>query len=600
MIARPHRIFYVVFILLIGCLQPAFAASPIEYSITLANPQQHLVQVTIEIPSGKKDRELQLPVWNALYQVRDFSQYMNRIHAADLSGRPLLVSEVNKSRWKIYGAENGARVTYELFADNPGPYGAQLNPNHAFFNLAEILCYLEGERGNPAEVEFHNIPARWKIATPLVQQRNIFLASNYDQMVDSPVEIAAFDEADFAANGATYRVIVDANESAAVLSKIVPVIRRIVTAETGWMNDRPFQTYTFIYHFSDSPGDGGMEHSYAAAITLPAQYLSEDFDRFESITAHEFFHLWNVKRVRPQSLEPVDYTKENYTPVLWFSEGVDSTVSGYTQLRAGLLDERGYLKHLSEQITELEDRPAHLTQSAEQSSIDAWLEKYSYYNLPGRSISYYNKGELLGVLLDLKMREATDGRISLQELFRWLNEHYAKQGKFFPDSDGVRDAAQKLTHANFQEFFRKYVSGVDEIPWDSFFRLVGLHVTRAEVTVADPGFKASRIFDQPLTVLQVEGGSDAWRAGLRAGDAIVELNGRQANRDIESELSGLLPGASLHLRIRRDGVEQELHWTLSGGKRAVFRLQDLSEVTPLQKSRRAAWLFGATAELPAQ
>ena len=141
----------------------------------------------------------------------------------------------------------------------------------------------------------------------------------------------------------------------------------------------------------------------------------------------------------------------------------------YVLLRAGLLDEQHYLNHLGEEITELENRPAHLTQSAEQSSVDAWLEKYPYYNLPTRSISYYNKGELLGVLLDLKMRDSTDDRSSLEDLLRWMNEHYAKQGKFFHDSEGIRQAVETLSKADFRDFFQKYVSGVDEIPWDEYF-----------------------------------------------------------------------------------------------------------------------------------
>src|SRR5438876_542011 len=214
----------------------------------------------------------------------------------------------------------------------------------------------------------------------------------------------------------------------------------MVASAAQWMNDCPFQDYLFIYHTSDS-SDGGMEHAFGTAINLPVSDFEKDLGPFIAITTHEFFHLWNVKRIRPQSLEPIDYTKENYTPALWFSEGADSTVGEYIRLRAGVLDERHYLDHLSQAITELENRPAHLTQSVEQSSIDAWLEKYPYYGLPERSISYYNKGELLGVMLDLTMRDASHDQSSLRELFGWMNQHYAKQGKFFADSEGVRQPA---------------------------------------------------------------------------------------------------------------------------------------------------------------
>ena len=260
------------------------------------------------------------------------------------------------------------------------------------------------------------------------------------------------------------------------MEKIVAALHKIVAAATSWMNDRPFDTYTFLYHFPHGPAGGGMEHAYSTAIELNADVMKQSLDSLTSVTAHEFFHLWNVKRIRPQTLEPVDYTKENYTRALWFSEGVTSTAEGTIQLRAGLLDEKQYLSRLGEEITELERRPAHLTQSAEESSLDAWLEGNGYYRRPERSISYYNKGELLGVMLDLAVREASHGQASLREVLQWMNANYAQKGRFFNDSEGVREAAEAVSHADLAAFFAKYVAGTEEIPWDDFLRSVGLRV----------------------------------------------------------------------------------------------------------------------------
>src|SRR5262249_45595695 len=168
------------------------------------------------------------------------------------------------------------------------------------------------------------------------------------------------------------------------------------------------------------------------------------------------------------SLEPVDYTHENYTDALWFSEGVTNTVQDYILLRTGLLNEDLYLRRLVDAIATLQMRSAHRTQSAEASSLEAWLEKYSYYRLPPRSISYYNKGQILGVMLDLEMREQSHNTASLRDLFQWLNANYAQKGLFFADSDGIRQAAETLARADFRNFFDQYVAGTAEIPWDDF------------------------------------------------------------------------------------------------------------------------------------
>ena len=576
-----------VSLMLCACV-PAQAQS--RYAVSLADADRHLLRIALSVPPGAESRELHLPVWNALYQVRDFVQNMNWIRAEGPNGQSLQLTQLNKSRWRLSDAENGARIVYEMFANTPGPYGAEFNRQHAFFNLAEILLYADDQHSAPVQIQFLQLPPSWKAATSLSAKGNTFEAANYDQLVDSPVEIGTFSEQDFDGKCRKYRVTLDAQPAPVGLESLVPTIKRIVDGASEWMNDCPFHEYLFIYHVADS-SDGGMEHAYGTAITLPASIYEKEQDRFIGITTHEFFHLWNVKRIRPQSLEPIDYTKENYTPALWFSEGVDTTAAECIELRAGLLDERHFLDQLGQQITELENRPAHQTQSAEQSSLDAWLEKYPRYNLPERSISYYNKGNLLGVLLDLAMRNASHDRASLRELFRAMNERYAKQGKFFADSEGVRELAETLSHADLREFFQKYVSGVQEIPWDNFFAPAGLKVMILPATFADLGFDAVQKFDQSAIVITVQPGGDAERAGLRAQDEILQINGQAANRIYEKQIAELAPDTMLKLLVRREGVEHRLQWKLGKRQQLIYQLTDLPQVTAEQKARRQAWLF---------
>jgi predicted metalloprotease with PDZ domain len=419
-----------------------------------------------------------------------------------------------------------------------------------------------------------------------------FEAENYDRLVDAPVEAGTFQEADFDEGGGHYRVVVDADPSDYDMQKIVAAVHKIVAAATSWMNDRPFHSYLFLYHFPRGPGGGGMEHAESTAIDINAQTLKDNPEALNGTTAHEFFHVWNVKRIRPQSLEPIDYTKENYTPALWFCEGVTSTVAEIIQLRAGLEDEPRYLLRLSDQISELERRPAHLTQSAEESSLDTWLEKYAYYRQPERSISYYNKGELLGLTLDLAMRDASHGAASLRDLFLWMNQNFARQGRLFPDSAGVREAAEAVSHANLAAFFQKYVAGIEEIPWDDFFKTVGLHVVRQVATLADPGFRADRNFDAPPSIMRLRAGSEAEKAGLAVGDVVLAMNGRATGSDFETRLAQLHPGDTIHLRVRHQGTEHEMQWRVGTREEVEFELKDVEYVTTQQRARRAAWLRG--------
>ncbi len=572
----------------------AQSSSPqISYTISLTSPEQHLLEVQILLPPGAAERELQLPVWNALYQVRDFSQYINWIRAKNRAGQAIDVHPINDSRWRIENAAAGAIVEYQIYADVPGPFGAQLNTHHAFFNLAEILMYPVELRNSPLTLHFTQLPSGWRIAMAIQATGLNFHADNYDRLVDSPVEIGTFQESDFDESGGHFRVIFDADPADYDAQKIVADLHRIVAAAITWMNDRPFDTYTFFYHFPRGPGGGGMEHAYSTAIEINTEALKGNLDALTSVSAHEFFHLWNVKRIRPQSLEPIDYTKENFTRALWFSEGVTSTAEGVIQLRAGLLDERQYLDRLSDEITELERRPAHLTQSAEDSSMDAWLEGFSYYRRPERSISYYNKGELLGILLDLAVRDSTADRLSLREVLQWMNANYARKGLFFDDSNGVRQAAETVSHADLAFFFTRYVAGTDEIPWDDFFRPVGLRVEAETITVADPGFIASRNFGGPMSVAAVTPGSDAERAGLQVGDTIVELLGKPAGQESRQELARLNPGDWLSVRVQsRRAGERQLRWKVGSRQEVEYEVKDLDQVTAEQRARRAAWLKG--------
>jgi predicted metalloprotease with PDZ domain len=456
------------------CARPAGAT--IKYHVSFANPEQHLFRVTMTIPIAESDREVivRMPAWNALYQVRDFAYRIRDLRDLDRG----LPEKLDKQSWRVnlgsFAKPAGSiTLSYSIYWDDPGVFSSQLTDKHSFMNLAQILMYVPDRRGENTEVSFTSVPAGWNLAAELVAgpEPASFVASSYDALVDAPVEAGKFDEFQFESGGAHFRVIVDA--ASWNRGRLEDALRRITGYELQLMGGPPFQEYTFFFHIGPESlvgAGGGMEHANSAAIAAMT------FDGAVSIASHEFFHVWNVKRIRPQSLEPVDYTKEQYTRALWFAEGVTDTYSAFTQERTGIWSKKQFYDDLASQIERVQLHPAHQWQSAEESSLDAWFEKYDGYNTPDRSISYYDKGQIIGVLLDIAIRDTTDNHKSLDDVLRLMNDKYARQGKFYDDSNGVRAAVEEVAGKSFEDFFSRYVSGVDEIPYNDFLGVAGLEL----------------------------------------------------------------------------------------------------------------------------
>src|SRR5438132_6948585 len=320
----------------------------------------------------------------------------------------------------------------------------------------------------------------------------------------------------------------------------------------------------FILHIGKGAGGGGMEHANSTAIgAYSDEYLP-------SVAAHEFFHLWNVKRIRPSSLEPVDDSKEQYTRALWFAEGVTNTYGSFTLVRSGIWSKEQFYADLGEQITELEGRPANRWQSAEQSSLDAWLEKYPLYNQPEYSVSYYTKGQVLGDLLDILIRDRTGNEKSLDDVMRSLNVNLAKQGKTYQDSLDVRLTAEKIVGGSFEEFFQKYVVGAEPFPYQQTLSLAGLALRTVERRKPTLGFFVEHEPNGPFVVNKVDFESPAARAGLQAGDVIVSWDGGEVPRRVDRWLQEQKTGDLLKLRIRRDEKEVSIEFRLDEIKETLY------------------------------
>ena len=569
----------------------AFSAgsrADISYGISLEHPEQHLFHVTMTIPNVHDSVAVQMAAWNALYQIRDFGHHVRQVQAFD-GNTALPVEELDKASWRIK-ANGTVTVKYDTYWDDVGPFASQLNADHAFINPAMVLMFVPERRSEKVGLSIA-VRYPWQLATSALiaiasfssVEDYMMTAESFDALADAPIELGKFEQFDLP--GVSPPVSVVVHGESWNKKKIEEDLRKICQYELKLMGGAPYEHYTFILHIGRGFGGGGMEHANSTAIGVP----SDEF--LDGVAAHEFFHLWNVKRIRPASLEPVDYTKEQYTRALWFAEGVTSTYGSYTMLRTHLWTKQQFYDNLSEQISELESRPANQWQSAEQSSLDAWLEKYPLYNQPDYSVSYYTKGQVIGVLLDLLIRQRTDGAKSLDDVLRLLNDEFAKQNRFYRDSLDIRLAAEKVAGGSFEEFFDRYVAHANPFPYTQTLAAAGLDLRTIEQRRATLGFTAERSSDG-LLVRSVEADSNAAAAGLLVGDVIVQLNKQDPPRRLERWLSSQKPGGEVRLSVRRGDKQTEIVYRLGETKEVFYQVAEDSHASESAKRIREAWLRG--------
>jgi predicted metalloprotease with PDZ domain len=574
------------------------AHATIQYTISLDRTEEHIFDVTVMIPDVHGSVIIQMPAWNATYQIRDFASRIQNFRAfkgpyEKLESIPF--TELDKQTWRITG-EGKITLEYSILWDEPGPFASQVNTTHAFLNLAEVLVYVSGRRREFTELIFNlaDPPMSWDFGTPLeggslMQSSRIrmfeFTAPSYDEMVDAPVEVGKFEKFDL--EGITPPVHVVVHGENWDKKRLADGLSRIVRYETQMMGGAPYKEYTFMIHIGSDYGGGGMEHANSTAISAGSTAGAIE------IAAHEFFHTWNVKRIRPQTLEPVDHTKEMFTRALWFAEGVTSTYASYTEVRTGMWSRDQFYFDLAGQITALQARPARKWQSVEESSLDAWFEKYPLHNEPDFSISYYNKGQLVGVMLDILIRDATDNHKSLDDVLRAMNENFAKKGKFYNDSADVEATAESVAGTSFRDLFARYVAGTDEVPFSEMLVKAGLDLIAVPFQHSDAGFEVTTNFEgTEVVVSTVATGGPAHAAGIRSGDVLLSVNGQPASEGFQELLAQHNSGETLAFRFLRDGMPRDISLKLGSRKDQMYRIEELRGAGEKQRRIRDGMLRG--------
>ena len=578
----------------------------ISFTISMSKPQTHLLEVEIRIDRGlaesRAEETLVMPVWTpGSYLIREFERHVQDFAAFDDSGRRLEWEKINKNSWRVRtrGARHW-RVTYRVYANELTVRTSELNSDHAFWNNAALLMYLNGQLKARSTLQVIP-PAGWKVATglpPIQGKPNSFRAENFDILYDSPFEVSNFKEIDFSVRGVAHRIVID-GEGNYDPDRIRSGVEKIVETEAAMFGEIPDHDYTFILHLRANTG-GGLEHLNSTALGFRRSGFAteEGYRNFWGLVAHEFFHLWNVKRIRPDALGPFDYTKENYTRMLWVAEGVTEYYANLMVRRAGLMSEKEYLDHLARQIQSFENTPGRLEMSAEEASFDAWIKYYRPdENSVNSSISYYDKGELLGLLLDLEIRRRTHNRKSLDDVMRYLYEEFYKRGRNYSPAD-FQKTCELVAGSNLELFFTRYVRGRAELDYEAAFIAAGLRLDRTgPIDVSRPASQRAWLGaelnqqDERLIVSRVLAGSPAYDQGLNANDQIVALDGTRVNKEMfETMLTARRPGDVVRLTIFRFDDLRTLEIRLGVHMDVLFRILTLPQPTDEQRQIYQAWM----------
>jgi len=438
----------------------------------------------------------------------------------------------------------------------------------------------------PCSVGF-TLPDGWRVGTGLEGDGPLYRARDYDTFIDCPTELGRFELHSFEVDGARYDLVIHA-KGPVDGEKLTEMCRKIVVEQNKVFGAPPFKRYVFLYHFKDAVGGRGLEHLNSTDIIMPYTAIKIDPMLAASVTSHEYFHLWNVKRIRPVELGPFDYTKIVRSKALWLCEGVTSYFGDRGLARSGLWKDQTYLDHLGTEIETLQNNPDRKVTAVETASESVWDRK----DWP--RIAYYNKGELLGLLIDLKIRTASRGEKTFDDVMRHLYQKYvtgpAGEGRGaigvgYPET-GILQALNDVTGEDWSAFYKKYISGVEELPFVEIMEAAGLAPSLLTVDTPDLGADL-----RGTSILYVVAGGEAEKAGLKQGDRIVGINGAEVNRaTIREALTKLPPGEDAKLTILR--MEERSETTLKPKlrQRAVCKVRRAESPTDVQKRLLDAWL----------
>jgi predicted metalloprotease with PDZ domain len=567
-------------------------AQTFSFTVSMPQPATHTFHVVMHCDGlAGEFHDFKMPAWMpGYYRILDYAKNVTNFRAADGTGQPLAWEKVAKNAWRVVTA-GAASATLEYDVTGTVRFAAQnyLAEDRAYVAPPGMFLHIAGKLQRPATVTV-NLPEGWKtVATgldPVTGRAHTYAAADFDVLYDSPILIGSQELLRFAVKGVPHDVAIENVPPTVDREKVLADLERMVEAATGLIGDVPYTHYTFLMM---GQGNGGIEHLNSASIAFNGNNLTtaDGYRGWLSYVAHEYFHNFNVKRIRPIALGPFDYDRENLTNMLWVSEGLSVYYQDLLCLRAGLVTREQYLEKLRNSIQRFENAPGHRYQSAAESSWNTWGTS-GVGGDRNTSISYYDNGAMLGALLDLSIRHATASARSLDDVMRELyRKYYREKQRGFTDAE-FRAECERAAGVSLAEVF-EYASTTKEMDYPKYFAWTGLEVS-AKSAEGKTAWLGVNLQDREagLAVTDVAAGSPAESAGLHTGDRITEVDGtaKPTVKLLSDALAAKKPGDRMKLKAG----DRELEAVLALSPQWTYTIQPLASATAEQRAMADAWL----------
>ncbi len=586
----------------------------IAYAIVGNDLSAHLFKVTLTVQAPAADGQVfALPAWiPGSYMIREFSRNVVKI-GAESNGRPVALTKCDKHSWQAAPCDGALTVQYEVYAWDLSVRAAHLDQTHAFFNGTSVFLRVCGQEAEPHQVDIQRPTAaacgRWRVATSLPELDakrygfGTYMASNYDELIDHPVELGDFKLGTFKAHGVAHDIVVSGRVPDLNMERLTSDLKAICETQIAFFEPKtkraPMRRYVFLT-LAVGDGYGGLEHRASTALlcarselpgaaTPKGKEIGDGYLRFLGLCSHEYFHTWNVKRIKPNVFAPYDLQAECYTPLLWLFEGFTSYYEALMLVRAGIIDEVAYFKLLGKTIASVLRGSGRSKQSVADSSFDAWGKYYRQdENAPNAIVSYYTKGALIALAFDLTIRFKTEGKKSLDDVMRALWQRFGR--RFYSDQGrGVTPAEvevlfEDISGVKLKRFFERFIRGTDDLPLGKLLAQFGVKLAD-ERKGTKPSLDANVGRDgNDAKLLQVHEGGAAHRAGLAAGDVLMALDGLRVTHNpsnLEALLGRYQVGASVEIHAFRRDELMTFTAKLQGDRAPEITL---AVVTPGKKS----------------